>query len=300
LKGGTPTMSYNTNPYAPKARRLAVNEIRVHQARVSEIARRYGVARKTIYDWLRKAGPDHREFIPTLSSRPKTHPRTLDPRIVKRIVGLRIELKRSAPVLHEHLLAEGVSVSLSSVERTLRRLKLTRRKKQASYYEPLPRPKAEAPGDLVQVDTIHFVKPDGRFYIYAVIDLYSRYAWAYYSPKIGQKISLKIVREAEERFGFRFKTVQTDNGPEFKDGFAIELSHRYIKVRHSRIRRPNDNAHVERFIRTLQEEALGGKIPPVRGLQQRLDTYLDYYNNQRLHFGLSLKTPTQYVTKVMS
>lgn len=294
-------MSYNTNPYAPRARRLAVNEVRAPRARVSAVARKYGVARKTIYDWLRKAGPDHREFIATLPSCPKTHPKTLDPAIIKRIVELRLELKRSAPVLHEHLLAEGVSVSLSSVARTLKRLKMTRRKKQASYYEPLPRPRAEKPGDLVQVDTIHLVKPNGeRFYIYAIIDLYSRVAWAYYSPKIGQKVSLKVTREAEERFGFKFKTIQTDNGPEFRDGFAIELSHRYIKVRHSRIRRPNDNAHVERFIRTLQEEALGGRIPPTRGLQQRLDTYLDYYNNRRLHFGLDLKTPSQCVTKVMN
>lgn len=293
-------MSYNTNPYAPKARRLAVNKVRIHKRRVTEVARSYGVARKTIYDWLRKAGSDHRELIATLPSRPKLHPKALDRRIVKRIVELRVELKRSAPVIYEQMKREGLSVSLSSVGRTLQRLKLTRKKKHASYYQPLPRPQAEKPGDLVQVDTIHFVTPKGRFYIYAVIDLYSRFARAYYSPRIRQTDSLRVVKQAERDFGFRFRVIQTDNGPEFKDNFSIKLSHRYIKVRHSRVRRPNDNAHVERFIRTLQEEALGGKIPPIRGLQQRLDSYLEYYNTTRLHFGLNLKTPIQCVTKVMN
>jgi transposase InsO family protein len=294
-------MPYTSNPYAPKARKIAIITLKKEGLTCSEMARRMGVHRSTIGRWL--ARDTHHYLIPieTKPSRPKFHPRTLDPSVVKRIVELRIELKRSAPVLHEHLITEGVVVSLSSVERTLRRLKLTRKKKQASYYQPISRPKAEKPGDLVHVDTIHFIKPNQRrFYIYAVIDLYSRYAGAWYSPKIGQKISLKVVREAQKRFGFKFKTVQTDNGPEFKDGFAIELARRYIKVRHSRVRRPNDNAHVERFVRTLQEEALDGRIPSERGLQRRLDTYLDYYNNLRLHFGLQLQTPTEFVAKVSS
>jgi len=293
-------MPYTSSPFAAKARKLAIITLKKEGLSCAEMARRMGVNRSTILRWKRLDTPHYRQDIETRSSRPCYHPNTLTSEVTKRIIELRAKLRRSAPVIQRELAREGITISASVIGKKLKQLKLTRKRKQASYYQPLPRPKAESPGDLVQVDTIHFVTPKGRFYIYAVIDLYSRVAWAYYSPKIGQKVSLKVVREAEKKLGFRFKTVQTDNGPEFKDGFAIELSHRYIKVRHSRIRRPNDNAHVERFIRTLQEEALGGKIPPTRGLQQRLATYLDYYNNHRLHFGLQLQTPTEFVAKVLS
>lgn len=254
-----------------------------------------------MHKWVKRADPNLKKLIDTLPSRPRSHPRTLSAVVIKRIVELRTELRRSAPVIYEHLQKEGVVVSLSSVGRTLKRLKLTKKRKQASYYVPIKRPEVTKPGDLVQIDTIHFLKPGGgRFYIYAVIDLYSRYARAYYSPKIRQIDSLRVVRLVERDFRFKLRTVQADNGPEFRDQFATNLAHRYIQVRHARVRTPNDNAHVERFIRTLQEEALGSKIPSIRGLQQRLDTYLEYYNNQRLHFGLKLKTPTEIVSKVMN
>jgi hypothetical protein len=47
--------------------------------------------------------------------------------------------------------------------------------------------------------------------------------------------------------------IQSDHGPEFGKWFVerIKKSHRY-----TRIGKPNDNSHIERFNRTLQEECL--------------------------------------------
>ena len=67
-----------------------------------------------------------------------------------------------------------------------------------------------------------------------------------------------------------------------------------MKWRHTRVRRPNDNAHVERFNRTLREECLGNYIPTRETLeqtQQRAEQYLDFYNNGRLHLGIQFMTP---------
>ncbi|MGM3120162.1 hypothetical protein, partial [Bacillus cereus group sp. BC330] len=42
-----------------------------------------------------------------------------------------------------------------------------------------PRPDVLAPGDLVEIDTIHITRPDNtRTYIYTAIDVYSRTAYA--------------------------------------------------------------------------------------------------------------------------
>ena len=239
---------YNTNPYAPKARRLAVNDVRLDRYTVATAAAKYAVARSTIYRWIAKADPDHRVFIHTLSSRPHTHPHQLPKRTVDRCLALRQERGRCAPVLHAHLKAEGYTLSLSSVERILRRYHLTRKKKQASYDLPVPRPKALALGDLVQMDTIHYVRPDGsRFYLYTLIDLYSRIAFAWYAVTLSWQVSVKVALMAQAQLGQTIRMMQTDNGPEFRDAFASALRGQSILCRHSRVRTPNDNAHIERF-----------------------------------------------------
>ncbi len=294
-------MAYTTNPYVGKTRRLAVNDVIYRGLSYSKVGLKYGVAKSTICKWMKKASSDHREYINTLPSRPKHHPNQLDVHIIKRIIELRLKFRRCAPVLHEYLRQEGIRTSLSSVERVLRRFKLTRKKKQARYYTPLPRPVSNCPGALVQVDTIHFVRPNNtRFYIYALIDVYSRLAYAEYHPRFSQKLSLGVIRAAQKKFGFKFFTVQTDNGPEFRDYLNIELRRKKIALRHSRVRTPNDNAHVERFNRTLQEECFDGRIPSERTVQRRLIEYLAYYNEKRLHLGLDLLTPTQFVSKVLT
>jgi transposase InsO family protein len=294
-------MAYTTNPYVGRTRRDAVNDVRFHRLTQVQAALKYGVVRSTIWKWLQKAPVHNREFINTLPSRPKSHPKKLPEATITRIIELRTGLGRCAPVLHAHLKQEGFRVSLSSVERILRRFDLTRKRKPAKYYTPLPRPVSATPGALVQVDTIHYVRSNTtRFYIYALIDVYSRLAYAEYHPKLSQRISLGVIRNAQKRFGFKFFMIQTDNGPEFKDYLDIQLRRNKISLRHSRVRTPNDNAHVERFNRTLQEECFNGRRPNEKTARKLLEAYLHYYNHARLHLGINLQTPTSFVSKVLT
>ena len=81
-----------------------------------------------------------------------------------------------------------------------------------------------------------------------------------------------------------------------EDRIQDEITRRGIKWRHTRVRRPNDNAHVERFNRTLREECLGNYIPTGETLeqtQQRTEQYLDFYNTKRLHLGIQFMTPLE-------
>ena len=293
-------MAYTSNPYAPKARKEATNWVK-KGLNISVVARMYGVNRTTLWRWIKRSSKHSREFIPTLPSRPKSHPNQVQEETIRRLIGLRLKLSRCAPVIHAHLRMEGYTISLSSVGRILKRKGLTRRKKPAKYYVALPRPLAYCPGALVQVDTIHFVKTNGsRFYVYSLIDTYSRLAYAEYHPKLRQHISLGVIKRAENKFGFKFSTVQTDNGPEFKDFLDIALRRSKILLRHSRVRTPNDNAHVERFNRTMQEECFHGRPPNQRTASRQLEAYLIYYNQDRLHLSLGLQTPSQYVAKVLN
>ena len=294
-------MPYISNPYAAKARRLAVNDVIYGRCSVSEAARKYGVVRSTIWKWMKRAHPDHRVFIHTTPSRPKHHPNELKEETVARIIQLRKKLKRCAPIIHAHLKAEGVRVSLSSVERVLRRYKLTRKKKIANPYVPLPRPVVSAPAVLVEIDTIHFIHANGRrVYSYALIDPYSRMGYAEYHERISHTISYDVVIRAQKYFGFPFLMVQTDHGAEFSDTFSRLLQKQHILLRHSRVRKPTDNAHVKRFNRTLQEECLQDKWLQQNTIRRHLKQYIDFYNTQRLHLSLNCQTPTYFVSKVLT
>jgi transposase InsO family protein len=220
---------------------------------------------------------------------------------VNQICILRRTLNRCAPVLQAHLAQLGVVVSLSSVKRTLKRQGLLKpRSKWARYRRSLPRPRVERPGDLVQTDTVHFVRPDGkRVYLYTVIDLCSRWAYAEYHERIRPEIAARVILRAQEQAGFRFRMVQSDNGPEYSKWFTDRLTAAGISSRHSRVRRPNDNAHIERFNRTIQEEGFRGLRPRAATAARLLTNWLMYYNEQRLHLGIGCRTPSGIVAKVL-
>lgn len=295
-------MAYITSPYASKARRLAVQDVRKKRLSINQVSDKYGVHRTTIWRWIKKASFDHRAFIETKKSSPKSHPNKISNKVVNRIVEIRNKNGRCAPIIHAQITQEGYHISLSSVERTLKRKNLTRKQKSPrgiKYKIKRPSP-AEYPGQLVQMDTIHIVRSNySRFYIYTVIDTFSRLAHAYYSTVFQQNTSFLVILQAQKVFGFQFELVQTDNGHEFGQSFQSKLLENNIALRHSRIRKPNDNAHVERFNRTLQEECFKGKTIDEKYLNKKIQKYLRYYNNERLHLSLNCISPKDYVAKVL-
>lgn len=296
-------MSYITSPYAPRARREVVNLVVKQGWTPAAAARHAGVHRSTVGRWLRKARGLHGSTpLRNESSRPHSSPRALDRRTVNQICILRRTLGRCAPVIHAHLLQLGIQVSVSSVRRTLKRQGLTKpRSKWARFRPSVPRPRVERPGDLIQTDTVHYVRPDGtRVYLYTVIDLCSRWAYVEYHQRIKPELAARVILRAQAKAGFRFRMVQADNGPEYSKWFTDRLKAAGIPSRHSRVRRPNDNAYIERFNRTIQEECFRGLRPRAATAPWVLQEYLRYYNEARLHLGIQLLTPNQIVAKVLN
>lgn len=295
-------MSYTSNPNLERVRMQAVKLVREGQT-TREVARHFGYSHSSVVRWVQRVQEDHLHGnggIPTRSSRPKSNPRALAPEIVQAIINARLTHNRCAEVVHADLLEQGIQVSLSSVKRTLARHELLKKKsKWAREREALPRPEVTAPGSLVQMDTVHFVdwSTGERFYLYTIIDLYSRWAYAEVHDKLGQGMSLGVALRAQTKAPFVFAMIQTDNGPEFQKYFHDRLASRKITLRHSRVRHSNDNAHVERFNRTLQDECVSSYPLRRNVTQQRLDDYLDYYNNGRRHMGIELRRPAELVQR---
>ena len=308
-----------------KMRGKAVYAVLAEHQAVSVVAARFGVHRTTIWRWIRRwkeinkhvsqihyGRPNrvtrfqpvyYRWIIPAYSSAPINHPGRIKEDVVRRILELRDRNKRCAEVIFSQLRQENIKISLSSVKRILdRNERLNKWSKWKKKHPHVERPQAIAPGALVEVDTVHYVNQlsGERKYITTVIDLYSRMSFALCSSRILPGNSLRAVLRAQEKFGFKFSTVQSDNGCEFSNWFSERLKSKGIKHRHTRVRKPNDNAHIERFNRTLREECIGqhlGSRETCETINERLCKYLDYYNNERIHLGLQCRTPMQMLQR---
>lgn len=288
-------MPYTKNPHIPKVRRDAVNLVKYRDWSIRKVARHFGVHASTVSRWCEKDVTGGWVKIPTQSSRPHSHPNALDVDIVNRIVGIRKDRGRCAEIVHKTMLQEGYSVSLSSVKRTLDRYGLTKKRSPwKRYHPPSERPKALTVGDLVEIDTIHSFIYTSRvkFFVYTLIDVFSRWAWADVVRSINTHASIHFVKEARQNAGFQFNTLQSDHGPEFSTYFTeyVGINHRHIHVRS-----PNENGHLERFNRTIQEECFKRVSRNPDAWKRVLPEYLHYYNNERMHMGIDFKRPIELI-----
>ena len=319
-------MAYCTDKAIERQRGKALKEIFYEHRSVSQVARRYGRNRSTIYRWLEKWRelnnyPDFNNYgrprrlqgvtfrlsslkwlVPTLSSAPKVHPNALDERLVARIIATKLELGRSNLVVWLALQNENTEVSFSSVRRIVRRYKLQRVRLYGKKYwakNNPRRPAAESPGDLVEVDTVFLMNHFGGrdLYITNIIDVYTRLAHSYVDYSYSQTSTANAVLAAQKEFGFKFKIVQCDNGREFGERFKGILAKHNIPIRHTRVRKPNDNAHIERFNRTMRDESIGPytarNLPEIT---KSIKEYLIYYNYVRIHTTLRM-TPMQVLQR---
>lgn len=291
-------MAYSLNPHLPRVRKEAVYLVKQKGWSTRKVARHFGYTQSAIVKWCAKDPTGGFRKIETQSSKPKRSPRALKREIVQAIIKKRVGRRRCGQVIHRELLADGISVSLCSVQRTLSRTGLL--KKRSPWKRPhdaTVRPESTHPGALLQADTVHFWMPDGtKLYVYTLIDLYSRWAYAEVSPRLRAYISAHFIARAQKKAPFDFDMIQTDHGPEFSTRFTHILARMKLAHRHSRVRQCNDNAHVERFNRTLQDECLVGVPRTVTHFKKAIRGYLPYYINERLHMGIDFKTPAQMLT----
>ena len=315
-------MAYYRGKDIEKSRGNAMQEVILEKRSIAQVARRFGKNRSTIYRWIKKwriqqnvllenPGRPSRALgkvfrwqsvkwnIPTLSSAPKTHPNALNADIISAILRVRQRKYECAEIIHCRLAKEGINISLSSIKRVIKRNELWRKKRRYRWNEKRPLP--TAPGELIQTDTVHYVNPlnHSKMYIYTVIDLYTRMAYAKISPNLSEKGAAETIFEAQKFMSFPFKMVQSDNGAEFQNHFQGSLNSKGIKTRHSRVRHPNDDAHIERFNRTLRKECIGQYNPNknINFIDHKLNRFIRYYNYDRIHLGIGLKTPYEVLQR---
>ena len=261
-----------------------------------KVGRYLGYHHTVVIKWVRKAEKVGDVPILTQASIPRSFPGKIPEELENKIVALRRKTGRCSAALHLELQREGIKIAKTTIHRVLNRNHVLRKRSPYKRFHPhVDRPKALKQGDLVQVDTIHrMISEKKRIYTFSLIDVYSRQTYAKTYKKMSGAISLEFIKEAERELDFHFNMLQSDHGPEFGKWFVdqVKKNHRY-----SRIGKPNDNAHIERFNRTLQEECLDKCSNDVSEINRKLKIYLQYYNHQRIHLGLGA-IPSEVVPRL--
>lgn len=114
---------------------------------------------------------------------------------------------------------------------------------------------------------------------------------------MGANSFVEFVEKAQKKSSFKFEMIQTDNGPEFSTWCTHGWLRLGIKHRHGRVRKSNDQAHVERFNRTIQEECLDHTPNTISNFQKVIPQYLNYYNTERTHMGIDYLTPQEVLRR---
>jgi transposase InsO family protein len=277
-----------------------------------EVAEETGVSIRTVRRWKKRAvSPNTLRLSQHCAKRKSTRPHSA-PRLEalsrnqkERIKELRIEsgwgaeriqhvlgIEASDRAIHRFLLKEGL------VQSTAYR----RPRYQDTTHKGLHN--VTEPGTLqmdVKYVTPHLSGMTHTTYLYAGIDLFTRYRAAWIYEPLDSRTAAEALEWILYSMPFPISFIQTDNGLEFQGQFQralqlFELPHHFIHKAS-----PNENAVVERAFRTDDEEFFTHRLPrsgrpsDLAELNTKYQEWLTVYNTARPHHGLGFRTPIQMV-----
>lgn len=285
-----------------------IKKLKKNQGRVRQTARQLGISPGTVINWRNRARTPIGYNV-RLNTRDLTRKDTRP----HHIAGRKFTLEQKTEIIRLRNLhgysalklkaISGYTVSRSTIHRYLLSRRLTAKGK--NYRRPRYQTtthmyvkNATKPGYL-QMD-VKYVTPElsglaHTCYLYAIMDIYSRYKLGLIYPNLDQAVAIEAVEVMVSRFPFNATFIQTDNGLEFQSRFrktvtqSLGLDHHYIHKSS-----PNENAVIERSFRTDEEEffwRMEKAAISIEDLNQQYQQYLLKYNTFRPHLGIDLQTP---------
>jgi transposase InsO family protein len=277
-------------------------------AKVTDVARRNGVARQTVHGWLNAYAARGLRGLADRSSKPLSCPHQMAPVLEARIV----EMRREHPgwgsrTILTWLGREGWEPlpGRTSIDRCLVRHGLIipgSRKRSRSDYKRWERSRSM---ELWQMDIVGGVRiADGsEAKIVSGIDDHSRFVIsAYVVERATAKPTCDALAVAMRTHGVPDE-ILTDNGKVFTNRFGKGTGEvlfdricreNGIKHRLTAPRSPTTTGKIERWHKTLRAEFLTGKVfASVADAQAQLDEWVRHYNHVRPHQAIGNVAPIE-------
>ena len=184
----------------------------------------------------------------------------------------------------------------STVYRILDRHDLLYRWKRSVVVGTKP-PKPQAPDERWHVDILYLWVMNRWYFLVTVLDAFSRYIvhWRLLFTMASDEV-VDVVEEALEKTPDAKPKVVTDRGPQFtgKEFRKVIKRHTLTEIK-TRTRHPESNGLIERYHRSFREEGIGDCTPSdYYKACDLIESWVDYYNNKRLHSGIMYLRPVDY------
>ena len=296
-------MSWNASKPIEEVRLELLQRMRMPGSNVAALCKEFGVSRKTAYKWKRRceAGAE----LSDLSRRPHASPGATPGEVAARIVAVR----KAHPSLGGGKIAimlrrkgvEGVP-SGTTVTNILRREGLLD-KRAVAEAKRIIRFEKERPNEMWQLDFKGNFELDtgARCHPLDIIDDYSRYCIRA-QPLLRETLDavMPVVIGAFREYGMP-ETVLCDNGNPWgakdRNGittFEVWAMEHGVLVIHGRPFHPQTQGKDERFNKSVKREVLErmGPRPSLLDVMSELETYRQFYNNERPHYGIGGNVPS--------
>jgi transposase InsO family protein len=274
-----------------------------HGVSVAELAKRFGISRKTAYKWINRDAAS--EPLSDRSRRPYSSPTQTSETCEQAVISLRRQYPQwGGRKLHRVLLNNGHpdAPAPSTITHILRRHGLIP-DKGVSAQGPWKRFEHALPNDLWQMDFKGTIAiGEGRCDPLTVLDDHSRYNVVLRAtPDMRSATVQAALTDAFRRYGMPVR-MNMDNGSPWGSPsgdsrglstLSLWLVRVGIRVSFSTPAHPQTNGKDERFHRSLKAEVVHGRVFVDHAhAQQAFDVWRDIYNTVRPHEGIGMAVPS--------
>ena len=313
-------------------KRFTKDEVAQERLRIIEFYDKHGekttraafdVGRDTVWIWKKRLKDNHNS-IASLIPTPTT-PRTKRTMLVQlKVVAyirslrekhVRLGKEKIKPLLDGYCQKENLpTIKESTIGKVIKRNNFFFQKSGRIYHNPnskwarnklkkkkrdrVKKPPKPTSFGYIEMDTVIKFVDGMKMYFLTAIDVKLKFAFSLPYTTLNSRNTVDFFKKLQFVYPIKITTVQTDNGLEFLAEFEEYLNkqripHVFIYPRCCRI-----NGTIERFNRTIQEEFIDENLNIIfdpKLFSSKLMEYLVFYNTQRVHKSLGLKTPLGYL-----
>ena len=279
-----------------------------------------GLSRSTYYDWR---GAFRRGGVRALKPR-STRPRTVqrrrwtdaDDQAVLKLRGKHPYMGKAK--LQTMLARDGVHLSVSTVGRILSKAIADGRIKPASFCEGRTRPKrrrrfdggwsqrwqpgdkAQAPGEMVQVDHMTYSKDGRTLKEFRAVCPVTKFMASRVFSRATAVNAERFLQAVLEAMPFAVQSIQVDGGSEFRADFEHACEAMRTPLHVLPPGQPQWNGCVERANRSARIEFWSLYDGPltVADVAPRLAEHEFFHNYRRPHWALDCRTPNEYLVEI--
>ena len=211
-------------------------------------------------------------------------------------------IDRSVPHIYATLLDENeYHGSISTMYRVLRSVGEVGERRDQATRPAYAKPElcATGPNQVYAWDItkLHGPQKWTYFYLYAVIDIYSRYVVGWMvADRESSALAKVLLRTTIREQGADPKklTIHADRGSSMKSKpLAFMLADLGVTKSHSRPHVSNDNPHIDSLFKTAKyQPQFPATFANLFDARSFCRTFFDWYNNEHRHSGIALLTPT--------